>query len=186
VRTLKLLTAASLALSAIACIPAQPQVTPEPRTGHVRVTSLHCNPDRDCDELTPGRVYEGPVVRLDSNRLDVFDLNSQTRFTVLTDQQALVEIYRGQRHGADVVTKGAARGALFGAASGLFAALVLKVAYGSDVDFGEATQGSVSTGVIAGGISGAAQAISRGDPAWERVSVRGLYEERLRAGARTP
>jgi hypothetical protein len=185
VRTLQLLTAASLALSAIACIPAQPQVTPEPRTGHVRVTSLHCNSERDCAEPRPGRVYEGPVVRLDSNRLDVFDLNSQTRFTVLTDQQALIEVYRGQRHGADVVAKGAGRGALFGAAAGLFAALVTKVAYGAEVDLGETTRAGVTGGIIVGGINGAAQAAAKGGPAWQRVSLLELYDER-RATPRTP
>jgi hypothetical protein len=185
VKVLRPLVPISLLLSAMACIPGQPQVVPEPRTGHVRVTSLECNSDPHCAAPTQGRVYEGPVVRLDSNRLDVFDLDSQTRFTVLADQQALVAVYRGQRHGADVVAKGAGRGALFGAGAGLFTALVLKVAYGSKVDFEEAARGSVTAGVIAGGINGAGQAIARGEPAWERISIRVLYEER-RASPRRP
>jgi hypothetical protein len=185
VRTLKLLAPASLVLSAIACIPSQPQVAPEPRTGHVRVTSLQCSPDEDCADLMPGRVYEGPVVRLDSDRLDVFDLNSQTSFTVLAGRQALIEVYRGQRHGADVVANGAGRGALFGAAAGLFAALVTKVAYGAEVELGETTRAGVTGGIIVGGINGAAQAAARGAPAWQRVSLLELYHER-RAAPRTP
>lgn len=184
-RTLNLLVPASLALSALACIPSQPQVAPEPRTGHVRVTTLQCKPDPRCAEPTRGQVYEGPVVRLDSNRLDVFDLNSQTRFTVVADQQALIEVYRGQRHGADVVAKGAARGALFGAVAGLFAALVSKVAYGAEVEFGETTRAGVTGGIIIGGINGAAQAAARGGPAWQRISLLELYDER-RAAPRTP
>ena len=185
-KTLQLLAPVGLVLSAVACIPNQPQIGPEPRTGHVRVTSLECDPDPRCAAPRLGRVYEGPVVRLDSTRLDVFDLNSQARFTVLSDHQALIEVYRGQRHGADVVTKGAGRGALFGAAAGLFAAVVTKVAYGHDLDFAEATRAGVTGGVIAGGINGAGQAAARGEAAWERLSLRDLYEERLSAVSKAP
>ncbi len=138
------------------------------------MTTLEC----DSDPCSPGRVYEGPIVQLDSTRLDVFDLNSQTRLTVRSDQQALVEVYRGQRLGADVVVKGAGRGALFGVASGLFGVVVAKVAYGGDVDLGEATRAGVTVGAIAGGIDGAAKAIAQGAPAWERLTIRELYEER--------
>ena len=185
-RSLSLLTSASLALCATACIPAAPQTVVEPRTGHVRVTDLECHGDPRCAEPTRGRVYEGPVIRLDSIRLEMFDLGSQTRITVLADQHALVEVYRGQRHGADVVAKGAAEGALFGAASGLFAALVTKLAFGDEVDLDGVTRGSVATGIIAGGIHGAGQAVTRGGPAWQELTVRELYEERLRAAPRTP
>ena len=176
--TLKLLVPAGLALTIMACIPGQTQVAPEPRAGHVRVTSLACDPDPNCAKPTLGPVYEGPVVWLDSTRLDVFDLNSQTRISVRSDQQAVIEVYRGQRHGAEVVTKGAGRGALFGAGAGLFAALVTKVAYGHDVNLGDATRAGLASGIIAGGINGAGQAAARGDPAWERLSIRALYNER--------
>lgn len=182
----QLLAPVGLVLSAVACLPNQPQIGPEPRTGHVRVTTLECDPDPRCAAPRPGRVYEGPVVRLDSTRLDVFDLNSQTRLTVLSDHQALIEVYRGQRHGADVVAKGAGRGALFGAAAGLFAAVVAKVAYGHDLDFAEATRAGLTVGVIAGGIDGAGQAVARGAPAWERLSIRDLYEAKLSAASKAP
>jgi len=187
VKSLKLLPVASLAFAALACIPEPPRTTVEPRTGHIRVWRLAaCDSAPRCTESRRGPVYEGPVVRLDSTRLDVFDLSSETRISVLADQPAAVEVYRGQRHGADVVAKGAGRGALFGAVAGAFAALVFKVTYGDDLDFEEATRGGIATGVVVGGINGAAQAISRGGPAWERVSVRQLYEERVTAAAKTP
>jgi hypothetical protein len=177
----------SLALAAMGCIPAPPQTTVEPRTGHVQVWRLAaCKSGVPCAESRIGPVYEGPVVRLDSAGLEVFDLSSQTRIAVLADQPAAVAVYRGQRHGADLVAKGAGRGALFGAASGLFAALVLKVAYGAEVDLGETSRGGVTAGVIAGGINGAAQAAGQGGPAWERLSIRQLYEERMAAPAKTP
>lgn len=177
----------SLALAAMACIPAPPRTTVEPRTGHVRAWRLAaCDSAAPCPESRTGPVYEGPVVLLDSARLEVFDLSSQLRITFLADQPAALAVYRGQRQGADVVAKGAGRGALFGAASGLFAALVLKVAYGGEVDLAETTRGTVTTGVIAGGINGAAQAIAQGAPAWERLSIRQLYEERTGATAKTP
>ncbi len=64
------------------------------------------------------------------------------------------------------MTKGAGRGALFGAAAGLFAAVVTKVAYGHDLDFAEATRAGLTGGVIAGGINGAGQAAARGEAAW--------------------
>jgi len=45
------------------------------------------DPDPRCAEPRSGRIYEGPVVRLDSNRLDVFDLNAQTCVNVLSGQE---------------------------------------------------------------------------------------------------
>jgi hypothetical protein len=169
VKALQPLALTTLALT-MACLPSQPKVSPEPRLAPVRVTS------------ETGQVYQGPVVRLDSLQLDVFDLNPQTRFTVLAGDQAVVEVYRGQRQGADVVAKGAGRGALFGAGAGLFAAVVAKVAYGSVINFGEASRLGVTAGIISGGIDGAGEAAVRGAPAWERVTVRALYQERSQAG----
>ena len=42
---------------------------------------------------------------------------------------------------------------------------------------------TLASGIIAGGINGAGQAAARGDPAWERLSIRALYDERT---AKTP
>jgi len=167
VKAQNLLTPTVLALAAAtACLPQPPNLAVGPQIGHTRVS----------DPAT-GRTYEGPIVALDSTRLDMFDLKSETRISVSVDQPVTIQVYRGQRRGTDAMIENAAQSTAAGVAAGLFTAVVFKAIFGDGFDLGEGAKSALAGGISGGVVGGAFQAWKEGVPAWESISLRQLYDD---------